>query len=85
MKTWTVSGLACLLMMNSGLALAWSDVSGTIKNMNIKDHEITLDNGTTYTLETKVNELIFKVGDKVTITTETANGKNWVTKAVKNG
>jgi Cu/Ag efflux protein CusF len=64
-------------------AWAWSDVSGTIRSINANTHEITLDDGKTYTTEQAVNIASLKVGDKVTITTQVENGKNVVNKVAK--
>ena len=85
MKKFAIPILAASMVMNAGLAFAWSDVTGTIKSMDVKTHEMTLDNGETYMLENTVNPLVFKVGDKVTVTTQIENNKNMVNKVVKVG
>jgi hypothetical protein len=38
-----------------------------------------------YMLQNTVNPLVFKVGDKVTVTTQIENNKNMVNKVVKVG
>ena len=85
MRKFAVPALVTLMAMNASLAFAWSDVAGVIKWIDVKTHEMTLDNGKTYMLENTVNPVTFKTGDKVTVTTEVQNGKNMVNKVVKTG
>ena len=48
MRKVAISVLAGMVVMGtSSFAFAWNDVSGTIDKVNIKTHEIVLDNGQT--------------------------------------
>jgi Cu/Ag efflux protein CusF len=68
----------------SAPAWAWSHVSGSINSIDPKARQITLDNGTTYTLQSKVQLSSLAVGDKVTVNTETKGKKHLVNKVTKN-
>jgi methyl coenzyme M reductase beta subunit len=83
MKKFAVPALAALMVLSAGTAFAWSDVTGMIKTINPKSHEIVLDNGKTYVLDQGVAIGTFKTGDKVTMTTQVENGKNMVNKLAK--
>ena len=83
MKTFAVPALAALMVLGAGSAFAWSDVTGTIKTLDPAMHQIVLDNGKTYILDTGVAMGTFKAGDKVTVTTQVENGKNMVNKLAK--
>ena len=86
MKKFCVPALAAALVLNTGLAFAaWSNISGTITSLDIKTHQMVLDNGQTYVLQNTVNPLVFKEGDKVTVTTQVEKGQNMVNKVVKTG
>jgi hypothetical protein len=67
----------------SAPAWAWSHVSGSINSIDPKARQITLDNGTTYTLERKVQLSTLAVGDKVTVNTEMKGKKHLVNKVTK--
>lgn len=83
MKRFVCAATSALLLLSAGPAFAWSDVSGTVKSIDMKTHMITLDNGKAYEAQAAVNLNTFKVGDKVTISTEVENGKNVVNKVTK--
>ena len=85
MKNVSATAIAALFAMNMTAAWAWSDVSGTIKSINANAHEITLDNGKTYTVDQSVKLTDFKAGDKVMVSAEEQNGKNMVNKVTKAG
>ena len=85
MKKVVASAVAALFAMNMTAAWAWSDVSGTIKSINANAHEITLDNGKTYTVDQSVKLTDLKAGDKVMVSTEEQNGKNMANKVTKAG
>jgi Cu/Ag efflux protein CusF len=83
MQKHVLAAAVAALMMSPSLALAWSDVTGTINSIDQKSHQVTLDNGQTYTVETGVSLASFKPGDKVTISTESKNGANTANKVTK--
>ena len=81
MRKVAISVLAGMVVMGtSNFAFAWSDVSGTIDKVNIKTHEIILDNGQTYFVEKTVKMGRLKKGEKVTLSWEEQKGKNMVNK-----
>ncbi len=81
MRKVAISVLAGMVVMGtSSFAFAWSDVSGTIDKVNIKTHEIVLDNGQTYFAEKMVKMGGLKKGEKVTLSWEEQKGKNMVNK-----
>jgi hypothetical protein len=67
----------------SAPAWGWSHVSGSINSIDPKARQITLDNGTTYTLESKVKLSSLAVGDKVTVNTEMKGKRHLVNKVTK--
>jgi Cu/Ag efflux protein CusF len=78
-----VAGLALaasMAVLNSALALPWSDFSGTIKSVDASTRQIDLDNGRTYYVQRGINLAKFKAGDKVALHTEEQLGKRMVTK-----
>jgi Cu/Ag efflux protein CusF len=83
MRKFAVPALAALFVLNAGLAMAWSNVTGVIKSIDASTHEFTLDDGKTYAVEGNINLGTFKTGDKVTVTTQPENGKNMVNKVIK--
>jgi hypothetical protein len=60
-------------------------MSGTIKSVDAKNHELTLDDGKTYQVATNVTLTGLKAGDKVKIDEEMKNGKNVVSKIEQTG
>ena len=83
MRKSIVPAIAALVALNVTAAWAWSDVTGVIKSINANTHEITLDDGKTYTVEKNVSLTNLKAGDKVMVSTETQNGKNMANKVTK--
>jgi Cu/Ag efflux protein CusF len=80
-----VAGLALALAASmvvpiSALALPWSDVSGTIRSIDVSTRQVDLDNGRTYYVQRGINLAKFKAGDRVTLRTEDEHGKQTVTK-----
>jgi Cu/Ag efflux protein CusF len=71
------------MALNVTAAWAWSDVTGMIKSIDMKKHEITLDDGKTYMVEKKVKLSDLKTGDKVMVSTEVQKGKNMANKVTK--
>ena len=71
---------ASAIVMSSSFAWAWSDVSGTVDNVNMKSREVTLDNGQTYVFQKSVKMGAIKKGEKVTLSWEEQKGKNMVNK-----
>ena len=84
MKKVVASAVAALFALNLTAAFA-ADVSGTIKSIDAKAHEITLDNGKTYAVDQSVKLTDFKAGDKVMVSAEEQNGKNVANKVSKAG
>lgn len=84
MKKVVTSAVAALFAMNMAVAFA-ADISGTIKSINASTHEITLEDGKTYTVNESVKLTDFKAGDKVMISAEEQNGKNVASKVSKAG
>lgn len=80
MRKVAVFALAAGFAMSTGMAWAWSDVSGTVDKVNTKNREVTLDNGQTYVIEKKIRMGNLKSGEKVTLSWEAQKGKNMVNK-----
>ena len=80
MKKMAVPALAALMVMSGSFAWAWSDVTGTIDKINMKSHEIVLDNGQTYMVQKNVKLENFKKGEKVSLSVENEKGKNMANK-----
>lgn len=80
MRKLAVLALAASFAMSTGMAWAWSDVSGTIDKVNTRSREITLNNGQTYVVQKKVRMGNLKKGTQVTVSWEAQNGKNMVNK-----
>ena len=83
MKKLLIPALTALAMSTS---FAWAaDVNGVIKSIDANAHQITLDDGKTYTVDQSVKLTDFKAGDKVMVSAEVQNGKNMATKIAKTG
>ncbi len=80
MRKVAVFALAAGFAMSTGMAWAWSDVSGTVDKIDTKNREVTLDNGQTYMIEKKIRMGGLKKGEKVTFSWEAQKGKNMVNK-----
>jgi Cu/Ag efflux protein CusF len=80
MRKVAVFALAASFAMSTGMAWAWSDVSGTVDKINAKNREVTLDNGQSYMIQKKIRMGNLKKGAKVTFSWEARNGKNMVNK-----
>ena len=80
MKKMAAPALAALMVMSASFAWAWSDVTGTIDQINMKSHEIVLDNGQTYMVQKNVKLENFRKGEKVTLSVENEKGKNMANK-----
>lgn len=80
MRKVVVFALAASFAMSTGMAWAWSDVSGTIDKINAKNREVVLDNGQTYMIQKTVRMGSLKKGEKVTFSWEQQKGKNMVNK-----
>jgi Cu/Ag efflux protein CusF len=64
------------LALLAGLSIAYAaDATGVIKSIDPGKDVVTLDNGSTYMAPSSVKLSMFKVGEKVTVTYATANGK----------
>lgn len=59
---------------STSLAMASTTATGTIKSLDMKDHSITLSDGTTYVLPKSFDEKTLKVGEKVAVLWD-MNGK----------
>ncbi|MCX7645221.1 MAG: DUF1344 domain-containing protein [Rhodobacteraceae bacterium] len=51
----------------SGAALAASATEGAVKSINLTEHSVTLDNGTTYYFPDGTDLSGFRVGDRVSV------------------
>jgi len=73
------------LALIAGPAWAWSEVTGSITSVDPKHHEIVLDNGQTYILQSRVKMSGLMAGDKVSLNSETKGKHNLVNKVTKTG
>jgi len=80
MRKVAVFALAASFAMSTGMAWAWSDVTGTVDKVDTKNREVTLDNGQSYMIQKTVRMGNLKKGEKVTFSWEAQNGKNMVNK-----
>lgn len=80
MRKFAIIAAAGAMVMGSSAAWAWSDVTGTIDSVNMKSHEVTLDNGQTYMFQKNLKMGNLKKGEKVTLSWEEQKGKNMVNK-----
>lgn len=78
MKRILLSTIAAAALFTTTAAFA-ADVTGAIKTIDAKKHELVLDNGQSYMLPMKADLSKLKVGEKVKVTFTTKNGKNEVT------
>jgi Cu/Ag efflux protein CusF len=77
---------ASAMVAISSPSWAWAQVTGSINSVDPEAREITLDNGTVYTLQRSVNLDNLSAGDKITVNTETTKaGKHLVNKVIKTG
>jgi Cu/Ag efflux protein CusF len=83
MQKHIIGAIVAAVVMGPSLALAAGDITGTINSVDPKSHQVTLDNGQTYSVDAGVSLAAFKPGDKVTVSTETKNGTNTATKITK--
>jgi hypothetical protein len=83
MKRFLVPLAAALIVIGSGPSWAWSHVSGSITSIDPSAHQIVLDNGRTYTLQSGISLSKLTVGDKVTVNTETKGKQHLVNKLTK--
>lgn len=77
--------LVGLAVMTSSPSWAWSKVTGSITGVDPNAHQITLNNGKTYSLQSDVSMTNLAAGDKVTVTAEAKAGKNIASKVTKTG
>jgi hypothetical protein len=71
------------MVIGAGPSWAWSHVSGSITSVDPNAHQIVLDNGRTYTLQSDISLSNLAVGDKVTVNTETKGKQHLVNKVSK--
>ncbi len=84
MKKFLIPAVA-VIALGSSPVWAWSHVSGSITSIDPNAHQIVLDNGKTYSLQSSVNLASLAVGDKVTVNTETKGKQHLVNKVTKSG
>ena len=82
MRKIMIAAGAAALLASVSLASA-ADVTGSITAIDAAAGTVKLDNGSTYTLPAKGDKSAWKVGDKVKITYDTANGKMTATAVTK--
>lgn len=80
-KLLIAAGAAALLAASSIAALA-ADATGAIKSVDAAANTVTLEDGTIYVLPAGFDAASIKVGDKVTITFDEADGKMTATVVV---
>lgn len=67
---------AAALMLFGGMSAAYAaDATGMIKSIDTSKDTVTLDNGSTYSAPSSVKLSTFKVGEKVSVSYTTSNGK----------
>jgi hypothetical protein len=76
MRSLFIPAVAAAFLATIPLALASDMASGTIKNFSLKTHNLTLDNGTTYTLPNTFKDPGLKVGEKVHVSWQMKDGKH---------
>jgi Cu/Ag efflux protein CusF len=81
MKKLMIAASAAALFATMSLAYA-AEATGTISSVDTASGTVTLDNGSTYALPTTVAAADLKIGSKVTITYDNANGKMTATAVV---
>ena len=74
-----------LIAVGSGPGWSLAHVSGSITSIDPKAHQIALDNGKTYALQTDVNLANLAVGDRVTLNAEYKGKQQIVIKVTKTG
>jgi len=74
MRSFTLASAVAVLMATGSIALA-EEATGTIEAVDGAGRTIMLDDGVTYQLAEAVDVEALKVGEKVTITYEQADGK----------
>jgi hypothetical protein len=74
MKKLMIAAGAAALFATMSIAYA-AEATGTIASVDATAGTVTLDNGSTYSLPATVAAADLKVGSKVTITYDEANGK----------
>jgi uncharacterized protein YqfA (UPF0365 family) len=82
MKKTLIVPLAGALVFAATAAFA-DNVNGKVTMVDPKAHQVTLDNGTTYTAQASVDLTNIQVGDNVTATTETQGSTQLIDKIDK--
>jgi hypothetical protein len=80
MRKILVPMVAALMTVSTVPTWAWSHVSGSITSIDPSAHQIVLDNGKTYTVQSGVDLSNLAVGNKVTVNTETKGKQHLVNK-----
>jgi hypothetical protein len=75
--------VAAVLVIGASPSWAWSHISGSITSIDPNAHQIVLDNGRTYTLQSDIDVGNLAVGDKVMVNTETKGKQHLVNKVSK--
>jgi hypothetical protein len=75
--------VAAVMVIGASSSWAWSHVSGSITSIDPNAHQIVLDNGITYTLQSGIGLSNLAAGDKVTVNTETKGKQHVVNKVTK--
>ena len=80
-KLMIAAGAAALLAASTFAAIA-ADASGAITSIDAASNTVTLEDGKVYVLPTGFDAASIKVGDKVNITFDEADGKMTATEVV---
>lgn len=75
MKRMILSAISATVLFGATMAFG-ADVTGAIKSIDDKKHEVVLDNGETYIFPNKMDLSKLKAGEKVKITFKTKGGKH---------
>lgn len=75
-------GLLAVALLSSAALAATESKTGEVKSADIAKHQLSLASGETFDVGTHVKLDKIKVGEKVTVTFETKNGKMEASKVV---
>jgi len=85
MNKFAISAFAASMFMITGIAWATADVTGKIRSIDTRAHEIVLQDGQYYLVPVDINLNSFKVGNMVTVTIhQYHDGLNYVVSMAKN-
>lgn len=74
MRKFVVPTMAAALLATASLAFAAQQTTGTISSIDTSGHKMTLSDGMAFHLGSSVSAKSLKVGEKVQVSYDTANG-----------